>query len=623
MNQAQTAASEKLCLATETELRQIGGWNATARRLLQPEPITAVVAARAAERPDAVAVVDGARRLTYDELAERAARLAGRLRQLGCGPDIPVALAVERSPELIVGAFGILLAGAAYVPLDPAYPSERLGSMLRDARPAVVVTTAAIARWLPRGTGGLVVLDREDEVGDATPAALDVKPSGGDLAYIIYTSGSTGRPKGVECRHTGLANLVRWHVDAFALGPTDRTTLMASPSFDAAVWEIWPTLAAGATLVVVDEAARPDPERLRDVLVEERITVAFAPTPLAERLVTLDWPEATALRLLLTGADTLHRYPPPGLPFALVNNYGPTEATVVATSGIVPATGATDRRPSIGRPIDNVQVWILDERRRPVGVGVAGELYIGGAGVASGYRNRPELTAERFVGDPFSNEPGARLYRTGDRARWRADGEIEFLGRVDDQLKIRGFRIEPDEIVGLLNAHPAVASSAVAVREPRAGNPTLVAYVVPSNGIPLTATMLRATLASTLPDYMVPSVFVQLDALPVTVNGKVDRTALPGPDDGNVLRDGAPLAPRTPLEEQVATILADLLEVDRIGADDNFFLLGGHSLLGTQLIARFREVLGVELPLRTVFDHPTVAGLAAAVERARAVPRAA
>jgi amino acid adenylation domain-containing protein len=592
-------------------------WNAT----VQPQPedlVPALIAVQARRTPDAIAVMDGGRRLTYAALDAEANRLAHRLRGLGCGPDVLVALAVGRSIDMVVGALGILRAGAAYVPVDPADPTDRLAFTLHDAGPAVVVTRGDLVARLPATGQPLVVLDREGERVDAGPpvAPPDVALDPEHLAYVIYTSGSTGRPKGVEVPHAGLRNLAQWHRRAFDVAAGDRATLISSPAFDAAVWETWATLAAGAGLVVVPDHVRLEPDRLRDWLVSEGITIAFVPTPLAERLIALPWPASAPLRRLLTGADTLHRYPPAGLPFALVNNYGPTETSVVATSGVVEPVEWPDRRPSIGRPIANVQAWILDEQRQPVGVGVAGELYIGGAGVSRGYRHRPELTAQRFIADPFSGRAGARLYRTGDRARWLPDGRIEFLGRLDDQLKIRGFRIEPDEIVAALTAHPGVAASAVAVRS-HGGDPRLVAYVVPGAGVDgsLTAAGLQATVRAALPDYMIPSVFVRLPALPVTANGKVDRAALPEPDEDTMLRDADLVAPRTPVEERVAAILASLLGVERVGVEDNFFLLGGHSLLGTQLIARLRETFAVDLPLRTIFDRPTVAALAAEIER--------
>jgi amino acid adenylation domain-containing protein len=571
------------------------------------------VAAHAASAPEALAVAGHGQALTYAELNEGAERLADRLRAEGVKPDVTVGLALPRSVAFVVGALGIAKAGGAYLPLDPAYPADRIAFMLDDARPAAVVTDRATAQQLPAlGGPGTVFLDDPEQ---AAPDTGGLAPSGENLAYVIYTSGSSGRPKGVLLTHAGLQNLVGWHHRAFGVTANDRAAFLSSPGFDAAVWEIWPYLTAGASIFIPDDDVRVDPERLRDWMIAERITIAFVPTPLAEAMVGLAWPAATGLRFLLTGADTLHCYPPRGLPFALVNNYGPTEATVVTTSCVVSADARPDRLPPIGRPIDNVRVHILDERLRPVAAGTAGELYIGGAGVARGYLNRPALAAERFVPDPFAAEPGARLYRTGDLARLLPDGQIAFLGRADEQIKIRGYRIEPDEIAAVLSAHALVQASTVTARDDAGGEKRLVAYVVPAPGAEPTPAALRAALQAALPHYMVPSVFVRLGALPLTVNGKVDRAALPAPDAANTLRDSAFVAPQTTIEQRLAAILGGLLGVADVSVHDNFFMLGGHSLLGTQLIARVRDVFGVEPTLRTLFDAPTVAGLAAEVER--------
>src|SRR5438445_492569 len=365
--------------------------------------------------------------------------------------------------------------------------------------------------------------------------------------------------------------------------------------------------AAPAVVVSNDRLAARLPRRPWHTLMIDEAAGVDAPA--------LEWPKETALRVLLTGADTLHRHPPAGLPFTLVNNYGPTEAAVVTTSGAI-GSAPNHGRPSIGAPIDNVDVHILDEHLRPVPNGAVGELCIGGAGVARGYRNRPELTAGRFVPDPFSARPGARLYRTGDRARRLANGDIAFLGRMDGQLKVRGFRIEPAEIVAALDADSAIVASAVAVHDDGAGDRRLVAYVVPAPGTEPLPSMLRDRLKASLPEYMIPAVFVRVEALPLTANGKIDRDALPAPDVADVLRDEPLTAPRTPVEQRLALIVASLLDASDVGVTDNFFLLGGHSLLGTQLIARVRDAFGVDLPLRAVFDHPTVEALAAEVERA-------
>ena len=578
--------------------------------------VPSAVHARSNAAPAQLALTDRERVISYEELDIRARRLARRLRELGAGRDVLVGVALDRSAEFVVAALGALYAGAAYVPLDCQYPAERIAFMLQDAAPAVVVSDARLAARLPRGAWPTLMIDVADG-GDALAAeAVGADSTASSLAYVIYTSGSTGRPKGVEVTHGNLTNLVRWHHRAFGVTAEDRASQLSSPGFDAAVWEVWPYLASGASVHFADDQSRLDPGRLRDWLLERRITVGFVPTPVAERLLALEWPSEAPLRVLLTGADTLHRHPPAGLPFTLVNNYGPTEAAVVTTSGAIASADAGQDRPTIGKPIDNVDVHIVDEHLRPVATGMVGELCVGGAGVARGYRNRPELTAARFVPDPFSARPGARLYRTGDRARRLPDGDIAFLGRVDGQLKVRGFRIEPDEIVAALDADPAVVASAVAVHDDGAGDRRLVAYVVPAPDMVPLPSMLRERLKTTLPEYMIPAVFVRLDTLPLTANGKVDRDALPAPDTADVLRDEPVTAPRTPVEQRLALIVASLLDTSAVGVNDNFFLLGGHSLLGTQLIARVRDAFGVDLPLRALFDHPTVEALAAEVERA-------
>ena len=388
-----------------------------------------------------------------------------------------------------------------------------------------------------------------------------------------------------------------------------------SPAFDATGWELWPYLAIGAQVHIVDEETRVSLVQLRDWLVRQNITISFLPTVLAESIIGLQWPRPIKLRYLLTGADTLRHYPSPDLPFAFVNNYGPTEATVVATYGRIYPAEQADILPSIGRPISNTQIYLLDEHLRQVPIGTPGELYIGGHGLAKGYLNRPELTAERFIPHPFSDRPGERLYKTGDLARYLPDGQIAFMGRADYQIKIRGYRIEPDEIISVLNKHAAIQNSMVIAREDIPGEKRLVAYIVPVAGVELSVGMLREALGEYLPDYMIPSTFVVMTTLPVTANGKVDRVALPIPDETNTLRDEASAAPETPTEIRVASIVTTLLNLESVGIDDNFFMLGGHSLLGTQIIAQIAETFGVELPLRSLFEAPTIRLLAAEVEQ--------
>jgi acyl-coenzyme A synthetase/AMP-(fatty) acid ligase len=427
---------------------------------------------------------------------------------------------------------------------------------------------------------------------------------------VIYTSGSTGKPKGVEITHSNLLNLVEWHLEAFQVSSSDRASMQAAVGFDAAVWELWPYLVAGASIAIPDGAIRNHPEALRDWLVANRITITFLPTAMAEQMLQLDWPTDASLRVLLTGADALRRRPHTQLPFQLINNYGPTECTVVATSGLVLPDSLASRPPSIGRAIRNTEIKILDQAMHLVPSGETGEIYIGGKGVARGYRNHPELTAERFL----LNGNRALLYRTGDLGRFLPEGEIEFVGRTDEQIKIRGFRVEPGEVVNAINSHPGVQASAVRLLGKEVGEKKLVAYVVLASGSAVTQEGLRQTLVRRLPEYMLPSLFVRIDSLPLTVNGKVDYTFLPAPTAANLLRETEFVAPRTLVEQRLAKILSPLLHVESVSVKDNFFLLGGHSLLGTQLLTKIREVFGVDLSLLSLFDHPTLEGMSVEVE---------
>lgn len=566
--------------------------------------------------PEAIAVAAGAVTLTYAELDRRASQLARRLRKLGVGPDRLVAVHMERSAASVITALASFKAGGAYLPLDPSLPAERLAFMLADAQVTAVVSSPALAGTLPPGPWPVVVFDNVDsEFIEPAQESEDADVSPEHLAYVIYTSGSTGKPKGVEITHRSLLNLVEWHVRAFQVTGADRATLQASVGFDAAVWELWPYLASGARVAIADESVRNHPEALRDWLVANKISVTFLPTALAEQMLQLAWPSGTMLRILLTGAEALRRRPAAGLPFLLVNNYGPTECTVVATSGTVLPDPSATQPPSIGRAIDDTEIHILDDRMRPVLSGESGEIYVGGAGVARGYRNNPALTAERFVTIPSQNgnPNGSRLYRTGDLARLMPNREIEFLGRVDEQMKIRGFRVEPGEIVSTLNSHPGVQSSAVSLQGGDSGK-RLVAHIVTASDRQVTLAGLRETLSRRLPEYMVPSVFVKIESLPLTVNGKVDYAALPMPTAADTLPESEFIAPRTLVEKRLAAILSPLLHVERVSAKDNFFLLGGHSLLGTQLLTKIREAFEVDLSLLSLFDHPTVEGMSVEIE---------
>lgn len=565
--------------------------------------------------PDAIALTSGSNRVTYGELDARANQLAHFLRSSGVGPEVPVAICMHRSIELAVAALGILKAAGAYVPLDPTYPTHRISMLLEDSGAPLVLTERCVAGNLPRASRS-VVLDEYGLYSAHDPRVSPVMDAQSDnLAYIVFTSGSTGRPKGVQVTHANLLHLVSWHQRAFNVTAADRATLHASPGFDASVWELWPYLAAGASVHVVDETLRTAPEALRDWIVAQGITISFLPTALAERMIDLDWPPESALRVLLTGADTLHRRPNKDLPFDLVNNYGPTECTVVATSGKVQPDEEMHEAPSIGRAIDRVNIYIVDEQLQPVPAGTSGELLIGGAGVARGYLNAAELTVERFLPDPFRNDPDARLYRTGDVGRYMPDGQIAFLGRMDEQIKIMGFRIEPQEIVAVLRRYRDIKDCLVTAYTDQSGNRRLVAYLVLATPERIKSSDLRHFLSDYLPDYMLPSTFVVLPELPRSASGKVVRSELPEPAASNILDDDSFEAPQSPIENHLAGFLSALLRVDHIGREDNFFMLGGHSLMGAQLIAKIKDSFGVELSLRSLFEEPTVRGMAAEIEK--------
>ncbi|GAB1510324.1 non-ribosomal peptide synthetase/MFS transporter [Actinophytocola sp. KF-1] len=583
--------------APEELARVVVAWNATGG-FPADTTLHDLVAAQARRTPGAVAVVDEDGALTYAELDAAACAVARRLAAHGAGPETVVAVHAPRSTALVAGLLGVLKAGAAYLPLDPDLPAERLAFMLADAGAPLVLTDG-----LPSGADVPATALPLSDV-DAVEAAP--RPAGpGNAAYVIYTSGSTGRPKGVVNTHAGIVNRLRWMQDAFALGPDD-TVLHKTPiGFDVSVWEIFWPLTTGARVVLARPGGHRDPGHLWEVMARHRVTtVHFVPSMLDAFLSAAGAGDLPALaRIVCSGEELpldLARRCVALLPGAELHNlYGPTEAAVDVTAWhCTPAALSSVSRVPIGAPITGVRTYVLDERLRPVPVGVAGQLYLGGVQVARGYHGRPALTAERFVPDPFG-PPGGRLYATGDVARWRPDGTLEFLGRADDQVKLRGLRIEPGEIAAVLREQPGVGAAVVVVREQR-----LVAYLTGDAAV----TELREALRRRLPEYMVPSAFVTLDALPLSPNGKLDRAALPAP----AVRTESTAAPETATQRVVASVWQDVLGVTSVGLDDDFFDLGGHSLLAIAVLARLRDAHGITgIAVMDLFGHPTVRGLAA------------
>ena len=610
------ARLSELPLLTKEEQTQAREWSKCETEYERDLCVHTLVEAQAARRPEAVALDYGARRLTYGQLNERANQLAHYLRERGVGLEEHVGVLMEPSIEFVVALLAILKAGGSYVPLDPAYPKQRLQLMLDDAGVRLLLTTH-----------GQVELDREvvylDESWEQFATESRENPqtqtTAEDLAYVMYTSGSTGQPKGAAITHRAINSLVR-NTNYVELNENDRIAQVSNVSFDAATFEIWGALTSGATLVGLSKDTVLSPAEFKHAIADQKISVMFLTTALFNQVAQNEPDAFASMRYVLFGgelcdAQAARRVLESAPPQHLQHVYGPTEATTFSTSYEINEVSADARTLPIGRTLSNTELWVLDQHGHVAPVGVPGELYIGGDGIAREYLGCPELTAEKFVPHPYSAGPGARLYRTGDLVRYLSDGNIDFLGRMDQQVKLRGFRIELGEIETVLQQHPAVRESVVMFREDAPGAKRLVAYVV-SETTPELVAELRIWLRERLPDYFVPANFVVLDKLPLTPNGKVDRRALPAPDTTPAA--ATLIAPRTPEEAKIAEIWSDVLDIKPIGIETNFFDLGGHSLLATRLVTRIRKAFGVDVPLRALFDSPTIAGIAEHVANARA-----
>ena len=617
--------------AVDSTGRQLAEWNNTQSPFPDESCIHELFEAEVERTPNARALVFGERSISYQELNERANQLAHCLRRYGAGPDVLVGLFVERSLDSLIALLGILKAGSAYVPLDPAYPAQRLTFILADSNVNLLVTQEAVRHRLPKTKSRVISLDGGwDHIVKEPVTSPVMGATAENLAYVIYTSGSTGRPKGVAMSHRPVCNLTTWQKQRSAMGAGAKTLQLASLSFDVSVQEIFSTLCTGGILVLIPEELRRDPKALLRLITSRSIERIFLPFSSLQQLADAALREGmvpTSLREIMTAGEQLRITPQiEGMlrqldECTLYNQYGPTETHVVMS--FYPLKGTPQdwpKLPPIGRPIANTQMYVLDEHRQPLPIGAIGELYIGGACLARGYLNQPELTAERFIADSFSECPGARLYRSGDLARYLPDGNLEFVGRVDDQVKVRGYRIELGEVESALSQNANVRRTAVAVREGTDGEKRLVAYIVPKTKWSASPSELREFLQEWLPDYMIPSLFISLDSLPLTPSGKVDRKALPEPETARPTLNNKFRRTQTPIEEALAEIWAEVLELDQVGVNDKFFDLGGDSLKATRVLARIEARLGVEISHKTSFEAPTIAELAALINVAQQKP---
>jgi amino acid adenylation domain-containing protein len=599
----------------------LADFNATQADFALDVCLPQLIEAQVARTPEQIAAVFEAQHLTYAELNARANQLAGYLRYFGVGPDVPVGVLMERSLEMLVALLAVLKAGGAYVPLDPEYPQERLAFMLAEFDSPVLLTQQRLLSVLPAHAAQVLCLDTQwDAVTNFSTENPSVTTTPDNLAYIIYTSGSTGKPKGAMLAHRGIVNRLLWMQAAYKLTAQDRVLQKTPFSFDVSVWEFFWPLLTGARLVFARPGGHRDAAYLADLIAMQQISVLhFVPAMLHAFLRAPELELCSCLRLVVCSGEALpfelqERFFASFAATELHNLYGPTEASVDVTAWAC-VRGATSKSVPIGRPVANTQIYLLDEQQRFVPLGAAGELCIGGVSLARGYLQRPDLTAERFIPDPFSTAPGARLYRTGDLARYLPDGAIEYLGRLDHQVKVRGFRIELGEIEAVLAAHPTVGKVVVVVREDEADDKRLVAYIVPARGSALAAEELRSFLDAKLPEYMIPAAFVALDALPLSPNGKVDRRALPQPDAVRQEEARTYVAPRDGLERALAQIWEEILNVRPIGVFDNFFRLGGHSILAVRVIAQVQQHFGRELPLAALIQNATIDHLAGLIRQ--------